>query len=84
MRRITVSVDTLILRGFRGGEQHSLAGGLTRGLTRLFSDPALGARLAACGDAPTMNAGSVSMRPAAPPARIGAAVARNIAERFRT
>jgi hypothetical protein len=73
-RRVTVTIDQLILHGFDRGDAAGIAGAIRAELAAVLAHwaPAAGASVA------RLDAGSVTVPPGAAPAQVGGAVARRI------
>jgi hypothetical protein len=78
MKRVTVHIDRLVLRGHRPQDRHPLAASLRGELERLLAQPQTLRALASLGHRPRIDAGSVRGLPAAGPQGLGAAIARAI------
>ena len=71
MRRVRVSIDTLILRGFPPESRHAVAAALRRELSRVLAGPGAAERLSQRGDTPRLRAGRIEMSPGADAERVG-------------
>ena len=77
-RRITVHIDSLVLKGFRHEDRHAIAQGVQEQLTRLFSEPGMAQRLSQTGTIPRLRVGQVDTTADAKPQQIGVAAANGI------
>jgi len=55
VRRIHLSIDTLVLRGVRPEDRHALARGLSEELTRMLGQPGVATRLVRDGSPPMLR-----------------------------
>lgn len=84
MRRVTVTIDQLVLRGFAAGDRNALAQGLQAELSRMLADPAGRADRARSHRTPVLRLGRVPLEPGPAGARkFGGAVARAIGARLK-
>jgi hypothetical protein len=77
-RRVTVQIDSLVLKGFRYEDRHAVAQGVQEELTRLLSEPGMVQRLSGAGHIPHLRVGQVNMAADAKPQQIGIAAANGI------
>jgi hypothetical protein len=81
--RVVVSIDRLVLRGFRPEDRHAIAEGvraeLARQLERDLAAPAAAEQLARRGDVGRLVADGVPLPPRAPATQVGARVGRAVA-----
>ena len=80
MKRIRVSIDSLVLKGFRPEDRHAVASGLSQELSRQFADPQFAHRVMTMSDVWRLRAGTAAVKPGASPQRIGTAAARQISK----
>ena len=78
VRRVNVSIDTLVLRGFRAADRQPLAEGFRMRLMELLADPAIASRLGAGADRTTLSVGRVEIRGHDGARSVGAAAARQL------
>jgi hypothetical protein len=79
MRRITVTIDQLVLKGFEASDRNVLAAGLQAELSRLLADPAERANWARSRRTPVLRLGRMPLDPGPAGARkFGTSVARAI------
>jgi hypothetical protein len=72
MKRVTVHIDSLVLRGFRHEDRDAIAAGLQQELGRLLADPQAAQQFTARGDVSRLRVGSIHVDPGTKPQRIGA------------
>lgn len=77
-RRVTVHIDSLVLKGFRHEDRYALAQGLQEQLTQVFSRPGMAQRLSEAGTIPSLRVRDVSTVADARPQQIGVAAANGI------
>jgi hypothetical protein len=78
MRRVIVSIDSLVLKGFRYEDRHRVAAALKAELTRVLAQPGAAERLTELGSAPQLRLDNVNVAPNAIPQQVGAETARAI------
>lgn len=78
MKRVTLHIDRLVLRGFRRENRDGLVEGIQQELHRLLADPQAAQQLAAGGDAARLRMGEVRIGEGATPQNVGAQVAQAI------
>lgn len=77
-RRVTLQIDSLVLKGFRHEDRHAIAQGVQEELTRLLSEPGMVQRLSGTGHIPHLRVGQVNMAADAKPQQVGIAAANGI------
>jgi hypothetical protein len=82
MKRITLNIDSLVLKGFRHEDRHGIAEGLQQELSRMFADPQAVQHLTANGDVSRLRVDSIHIGQNSKPQRIGMEAARGIAREF--
>jgi hypothetical protein len=75
---IELSIDEVVLHGFRPRDRHAIGDALERELTRLLSRPGALAAIAESRDIPRVDAGQVSLQQGSPAPAIGKHLARAI------
>ncbi|MGB7950895.1 MAG: hypothetical protein WCH75_24720 [Candidatus Binatia bacterium] len=80
MRRIIVNIDSLVLKGFRYEDRHTIAAAVQEELTRTLSAPESARQIAALGSIPQMQIGNVPVKANAKPQQVGAASGRAIGQ----
>lgn len=83
MKRVTVHIDRLVLKGFRHEDRHAVAAGLQQELSRLLVDPQTVQGLTGLGDISRLQVGSVQIAQGSKLQRVGARVAQGIGKEFR-
>jgi len=78
MRRIQVTIDALVLKGFRHSDREAVAAGLKREINRQLSHAGMAGKLSGLGSIPLLRAGNIPMKPGLGPGPTGAAVGRAI------
>ena len=78
MKRIRISIDALVLKGFRHEDRHAIAEGLTQELTRQLGDREFAHRMTTLCDVRHLRAGSAAIDHGASPRQIGASAGRQI------
>jgi hypothetical protein len=78
MKRVELSIDTLVLRGFRREDRHAIARGLREELTRLLSEPGMSSDLQRMLGAPLIKLPHITLGPAPKPRSVGEQVGRAI------
>jgi hypothetical protein len=78
MKRVTLHIDRLVLRGFRPEDQHGIAEGLQQELGRMLADPQVARRLTAGGDVATLTIGGVKIGRHSAPRDVGVRLAQGI------
>lgn len=78
MRRVIVSIDSLVLKGFRYEDRRAIAAALQDELARSFATPEAMRRLTALGHMPRMRIGNVNVGSNAQPQQVGSETARAI------
>jgi len=78
MKRVRLSIDRLVLKGFRPEDRHVIADSLQRALRRMFADPHAASRLSEIGDVHRMQVGSVRVDQDTRLQRIGEHIAQRI------
>lgn len=73
-----MTIDNLVLKGFRFEDRLAIAQGLQEQLTRLFSEPGMAERLSETGTVPRMGVGPVEMAAEAMPQQLGIGAANAI------
>jgi hypothetical protein len=80
MRRVIVNIDSLVLKGFRYEDRHSIAAALQEELARALAAPELARQIAVLGSIPRMQIDNVSVYADAKPQQIGAAAGRAVGQ----
>ena len=75
---INLHIDELVLHNFAPGDRYAIAAALERELTRLFAAEGVPPELAQTSGAARLDGGSFNVPPGAPPAVIGAHLARTV------
>jgi len=78
MKRVTLHIESLALRGFRHEDRHDIAAGLEAELGRLFADPAALGRLTGAGNIDRVALGRLALAPGSKPRQIGGVLAQAI------
>jgi hypothetical protein len=78
MRRVIVNIDSLVLKGFRYGDRHTIAAALQYELTQVLAGRESAERIAEAGDVPRMRIGNISVGPSAKPRQVGAETGRAV------
>ncbi|HXU57999.1 MAG TPA: hypothetical protein VN710_04565 [Verrucomicrobiae bacterium] len=78
MKRVTLHIESLALRGFRHEDRHDIAAGLEAELGRLFADPAALGRLTGAGNIDRVALGRLALAPGSKPRQIGGVLAQGI------
>jgi len=83
MKRVTLHIDRLVLRGFRREDRHGVADGLQQELARMLSDPETARELVRHGDASRLRLGSMTIHQGTTPQQLGTQVARSLDRRMK-
>ena len=83
MKRVIVTIDRLVLKGFRPEDRHAIAVGLQEELGRVFADREAVSLLGAMGDVPRLQVGGVHIEQGSKPQRVGESVAQGIGREMR-
>ena len=78
MRRVIVSIDSLVLKGFRYEDRHNVAAALQAELTHALAQPGAAERLTELGSAPQLRIANLNVRPDARPQQIGSETGRAV------
>lgn len=78
MRRVIVNIDSLVLKGFRHEDRHTIAAAVQDEITRALAAPDAAARVAQLGSVPNLRIGNVNVEANAKPQQVGAATGRAI------
>lgn len=78
MRRVIVSIDSLVLKGFRYEDRRAIAAALQDELARSFATSEAMRRLTELGHMPRMRIGNVNVGSNAQPQQVGSETARAI------
>jgi hypothetical protein len=78
VRRVTLHIENLVLRGFRFEDRHLIAAALQEELARLLSEPQAVEQLAVMGDRPHVRAGAVRLGGNSKALHVGTETARAI------
>jgi hypothetical protein len=78
MKRVTLHIESLALKGFRHEDRHEIAAGLEAELGRLFTDPGALRRLTGAGDIDRIALGRLAIAPGSKPRQIGTVAAQGI------
>lgn len=78
MRRIIVSIDSLVLKGFRHEDRYAIAAGLQRELSRALAESEAARGLRNLGDVGLIRAGKVNVEQGSAPQHLGAQVAQAV------
>ena len=78
MTQIRVSIDALVLKGFRPEDRYAIAAGLEHELARLLGNPEFGPMNTTRNRLRDLNAGTIAIPHSARPALVGVAAARQI------
>lgn len=79
MKRVVVTIDRLVLKGFRYEDRHAIARGLQEQLAQLLSEPGMAERIDAIGSTSRLRLGTVRMSGDMQGQQIGQATGRAIA-----
>jgi hypothetical protein len=80
MKRVTLHIERLVLKGFRPEDRHGIADGLQQELTRLLASPSNGEGLTKLASMSRLQLGSISFSPGASAQEVGAQLANAIAK----
>ena len=83
MKRVVVTIDRLVLKGFRYEDRHAIAQGLQEQLAQLLSEPGMAERIGAVGSTSRLRLGTVRMSGDMQGQQIGQATGRAIAGHWR-
>ena len=78
MRRITVHIDSLVLKGFRYEDRHAISAALQEELTRVLATPGAVQQLARMGSPARIRIGNISVGANAQPHEIGTEIGRAV------
>lgn len=78
MRRVVVTIDRLMLKGFRYEDRYAIAQGLQEQLTGMLSEPGMAQRFSETGDVPRLRVGPIDSTADSKPRQIGKATANGI------
>jgi len=81
-RRVTVHIDSLVLKGFRYEDRHAVAQGLQEQLTEMLSAPDMVEGISQTGTIPRLRVAPVNVAADARPKQIGIATANGIGKGF--
>jgi hypothetical protein len=81
---IEIEIDSLVLNGFHASDRYRISAAFEGELTRLINEQGLEAAHSGEVRLSALDAGSIQVRPGAPPAKIGAQIARAIYQRINT
>ena len=82
MRRVVVQIDSLVLKGFRFEDRHSISAGLQEELSRLLTAPETVQQLTKVDGTTRLSAGNISVPDGTKPQQVGIAAARGIGRRL--
>ena len=80
MKRVIVNIDSLVLKGFRYEDRHSIARAVQDEITRVLTAPETAQRVRRVGNVPRMRIGDVNVGANAKPQQIGAATGRAVGQ----
>ena len=83
MKRVVVTIDRLVLKGFRFEDRHAIAQGLQEQLAQLLSEPGMAERIGAVGSTSRLRLGNVRVTGDMQGQQIGQATGRAIAGHWR-
>jgi hypothetical protein len=78
MKRVIVHIDSLVLKGFKHEDGHSIAAGLQQELSLLFADPLAAQQLTTKGDVSRLRVGNININSGSKPQSVGVESARGI------
>ena len=78
MRRVIVNIDSLVLKGVRYEDRHTIAAAVEEELTRTLTAPGAMRNLVSLGSVPNLKLGNVNIGAEAKPQQIGAETGRAI------
>ena len=82
MKTVRLTIDSLVLKGFRPEDRHAVAEGLRLELTRLLSEPGTAERLSHIGNAASLKAGQMTLQPGEKRSQIGVRAAATIGRKL--
>jgi len=80
MGRVIVSIDSLVLKGFRHEDLYRVAAAVQDEIARALAAPDAAARIAQLGSTPQLRIGNVNAATNAKPQQIGAAAGRAVGQ----
>jgi hypothetical protein len=80
MRRVIVSIDSLVLKGFRYEDRHAIGAAVREEITRVLTVPNAATRVAKLGSTPQMRIGNINVGANTKPQQVGAATGRAIGQ----
>ena len=78
MKRVVVTIDRLVLKGFRYEDRYAIAQGLQEQLAQLLSEPGMAERIGAVGNHPHLRGAPIHLAPEMKPRDVGTAAANSI------
>ena len=78
MKRVIVNIDSLVLKGFRYEDRHTIAAAVQEEITRVLAAPDAASHVAQLGSTPQMRIGNVSVGANAKPQQVGTATGRAV------
>ena len=83
MKRVVVTIDRLVLKGFCYDDRHAIAQGLQEQLAGLLAEPGMVERLGSVGNLPRLEVAPIAAPPKCPPHNLGSKIANGIGEGLR-
>ncbi len=84
MKRVVVTIDRLVLKGFRYEDRHAIAQGLQEQLAQLLSEPGMAERIRSVGDLPRLKVAAIVAPQECLPKKVGSQVAQGIGEGLKS
>lgn len=80
MKRVVVTIDRLVLKGFRFEDRHAIAEGVQKQLAQWLSAPGMAERIGAIGNLPRLRVAPIHLAPEMKPHDVGTAAANGIGQ----